>query len=282
MKISLGEKVNYYEKCPECGTPRAEGTERCINCGKSLLQITEKDVKVPEDEADMALYKARSDKSASENLKELKGKSKLRYFVDYYLGKVILGILIAALAGGLLYSFLKPKQDPVFYSAIVVSPFTPAGFQQFKADVENLLITDPKHQNVVLDNTYSSLVADYNSGMSFTVHMAAGEIDAIILSKDELKYQVNSEALKPVDQVISKEIYARIPEEAKVKVVPTYPQENGDFVEGEEAVYGLNLEKFLERINGFETSSKYCIAFTSITENYDNINAVVKYIFDIK
>jgi hypothetical protein len=164
----------------------------------------------------------------------------------------------------------------------VVSPFTPAGFQQFKADVENLLITDPKHQNVVLDNTYSSLVADYNSGMSFTVHMAAGEIDAIILSKDELKYQVNSEALKPVDQVISKEIYARIPEEAKVKVVPTYPQENGAFVEGEEAVYGLNLEKFLERINGFETSSKYCIAFTSITENYDNINAVVKYIFDIK
>ncbi|MBR4816192.1 MAG: hypothetical protein IKZ73_02870, partial [Lachnospiraceae bacterium] len=72
------------------------------------------------------------------------------------------------------------------------------------------------------------------------------------------------------------------PVEAKVKVVPTYPQVNGAFVEGDEAVYGLNLEKFLERINGFETSSKYCIAFTSITENYDNINAVVKYIFDIK
>ena len=36
MKISLGAKVNYYSKCPFCGTARAEGSEKCINCGKDV------------------------------------------------------------------------------------------------------------------------------------------------------------------------------------------------------------------------------------------------------
>ena len=71
MKISLGEKVNYLAKCPYCGTPRAEGAEKCVNCGKSLLEITEKDTSVPDEDKDVALYQARSDKSASETLKEL-------------------------------------------------------------------------------------------------------------------------------------------------------------------------------------------------------------------
>ena len=76
MKISLGAKVNYYSKCPFCGTARAEGTEKCINCGKSLLQITEQENTIPDEDKDIALYKARDEKTASENLKELKGKNK--------------------------------------------------------------------------------------------------------------------------------------------------------------------------------------------------------------
>ena len=280
MKISLGEKVNYYAKCPFCGTPRAEGTEKCVNCGKSLLQITEKDNSVPDEDKDVALYKARSEKSASENLKELKGKSKFRYFMDYYFGKVVFGIIIAALAGGLLYTFLKPRQKPVMYATIVVSPFTPAGYEQFRVDLENMLITDPKHENVVLD-TCSSLVADYNSGMAFMMHMAAGEIDLLICSKDELKYQVNSEALTPIGNVISKELLDKIPESAKIKIIPTYPQDDGSFIEGKEDVYALNLEGFLKKINGFDTTDKYCVAITSITEKKDNIEKVIRYMFDI-
>ena len=281
MKISLGAKVNYYSKCPFCGTARAEGSEKCINCGKSLLQITEQENTIPDEDKDMALYQARDEKSASETFKSLSGKGKLRYFKDYYLGKVVLGVIIAALAIGLLYSFLKPRQTPALYTVIVVNPFTPTGYDQFMADLEEMLITDPKHQNIVLDNSYSSLVADYNSSMAYTMHMAAGEIDMIIFNKDELKYQVNSEALIPVDQAISEEVYDKLPDDIKIKVVPTYPQENGDFKEGEEAVYGLNIEKFLERINGFETSSKYCVAFTRITEKHDTLDKVVKYMFDI-
>lgn len=281
MKISLGAKVNYYSKCPFCGTARAEGTEKCINCGKSLLQITEQENTIPDEDKDIALYKARDEKTASENLKELKGKNKFRYFMDYYFGKVVFGIILAALACGLLYSFFKPRQEPALYTVIVVNPFTPTAYDQFKADLEEMLVTDPKHQNIILDNNYSSLIADYNSGMAFTMHMAAGEVDMVIFNKDELKYQVNSEALIPVDQAISKDIFNKLPDDIKIKVTPTYPLDNGDFKYGEEAVYGLNIEKFLERINGFETSSKYCVAFTRITEKHDALDTVVKYMFDI-
>ena len=281
MKISLGEKVNYLSKCPYCGTPRAEGAEKCVNCGKSLLEITEKDTSVPDEDKDVALYQARSDKSASENLKELKGKNKFRYFMDYYFGKVVFGLIIAALVGGLLYTFLKPRQTPVMYATIVVSPFTPTGYDQVMADLEDMLITDPRHQNVVLD-ICSSLVADYNSGMAFMMHMAAGEVDLLICSKDELKYQVNSEALAPVSKILSKELLDKIPDSAKITVVPTFPQDDGSFIEGEEEVYALNIEEFLKRINGFDTSNKYCVAITSITDKKENIEKVIKYMFDIK
>ncbi|MBR4343792.1 MAG: hypothetical protein IKP88_14040 [Lachnospiraceae bacterium] len=228
------------------------------------------------------IYRNREQKTASETFKDLKGKAKVRYFVDYYLGKIILVTAILAIIGSVLYTTLKPKPSPVFYTIIVVSPFTPAGLDQFKADLEDMFVTDPKKEEVIMDNSYSSIVADYNSSIAYTMHMAAQEVDMLILTKDELKYQVNSKALVPIESVISKQVYEKIPDSAKHKVIPTYPLDNGDFEEGEEAVYGLNIESFLTKINGFETTDKYVIAFTGISQHADKFDDVVKYIFDIK
>ena len=242
--------------------------------------IKESSVKTVLDE-NADIYRARETKTASETFKTLKGKEKARYFVDYYLAKILIVVAIVALLGSVLYTTLKPKPKSIYYVAIVVTPFLPDAQTQFKEDLTKLLTADPDKEEVTFDANYSSLIADYNSGISYTMHMAAGEIDMVILTKDELKYQVNNEAFVPIDQVVSKSVYDQIPDSAKHKVVPTYPQDNGDFIEGEEDVYGLNISSFLERINGFETSDKYCVAFTSISQNKDKIDTIVKYMFDL-
>ena len=141
MKIALGEKVNYYAECPYCGTKRKEGTDSCSKCGKSLIQTVEKvNDEAEEDDGEVSLYKVREEKSASENFKNLKGKAKFSYFKDYYLGKVIVAVLILALLGGLVYTFLKPKQEPVLYIAMIVSPFMPEAQEQFKADLTDMFV----------------------------------------------------------------------------------------------------------------------------------------------
>lgn len=284
MKIALGEKVNYYSECPFCGTPREEGRDSCVKCGRSLIETVEKkdDPVIKDDEDDMSLYKTREEKSQSETFKSLTGKAKWNYFKDYYLAKIIVAVIIVALLGSLIYTSLKPKPENAFYTAIVVSPFIPAAQDQFEKDLTELLVTDTKKEEIYLDTTYSSLIADYNSMLSYTMHLTAGEIDMVILSKDELKYQVNSKSLVPITDVVSKEVFDKIDESAKYSVLPTYLQDNGEAEFGEEAVYGLNIEKFLEKINGFETSNKYCVAFTCIAPHKDKIDTVVKYLFDIK
>ena len=282
MKIALGEKVNYYSECPYCGTKRAEGKESCVKCGKSLIKDVEKvNEDDQQDDGEVSLYKARQERSASETFKSLKGKSKARYFVDYYLGKIIVIAIILAIVGSLVYTTLKPKQEPVLYIAMVVSPFMPSAHEQFKQDLTDMFVKDSDHENIMLDTNYSSLIADYNSMMSFTMHMSAGEIDMIICTKDELKYQVNNGVIIPVKEAISAELYDKIDYDTKYKVTPAKLLDNGDAEYGEEDVYGLNLEKFLEKINGFETSNKYVIAFTAIAPHKEKFDDVTKYIFDI-
>ena len=282
MKIALGEKVNYFSECPYCGTPRVNGKDYCEKCGKSLINTVENKDEISSEDQEMSLYKAREEKSTSENFKSLTGKAKWNYFKDYYLAKIIVAVIIAALLGSLIYTMAKPKPETAFYTAIVVSPFMPQALDQFEDDLNEIICTDTKKEAVYIDATYSSLVADYNSMLAYTMHMSAGEIDMVILSKDELKYQANSKALVPIKDVVSKDILDKIDDSAKYSVTPAYLQDNGAAEYGEEDVYGLNIEKYLEKINGFETSNKYCIAFTSIAPHKDKIDDVVKYFFDIK
>jgi hypothetical protein len=227
------------------------------------------------------IYRTREQKSASDTFKDLKGKAKVRYFVDYYLGKVLLGLAIAGLLGGLVYTTLKPRKETVFYTAVVVSPFYPEAMDKFTEDIEKIVMTDPEKEQIIVDNNYSSLIADYNSSLSYTMHMSAGEIDMVILTKEELKYQVNNKAVIPVEKAISKEVYDKLPDSVKHKVLPTYLLDNGDMQEGEEAVYGLNIEKYLEKVNGIETSNRYVVAFTDISKHKDKFDSIVKYLFDL-
>ena len=81
---------------------------------------------------------------------------------------------------------------------------------------------------------------------------------------------------------IPKDILEKIDESAKYKVTPAYLQDSGDVEYGEEGVYGLNIEKFLEKMNGFETSNKYCVAFTTIAHNKEKFDDIVKYMFDVQ
>lgn len=282
MKIALGEKVNYYEVCPYCGTPRGEGKESCEKCGKSLILDVEKKKEDVDDSEDVSLYRVRDEKSASQTFKSLKGKNKARYFVDYYLAKVIIAVIVLSLLGSLAYTMLKPRPKSIFNVAVVVSPFIPASLDQFEEDLTNLFVKDKSKEMVSVDTGYVSLVADYNSMVSYTMHLAAQEIDMVILTKDELKYQVNNQSLISVESVISKEILDKIDESAKYKVTPAYLKDSGEAEYGEEEVYGLNIESFLARINGFETSNKYCIGFTAVKEHTDKFDEVVKYMFDIK
>ena len=251
------------------------------NDNKFIEESDKENAKKTALDGDADIYRARTQKSASDTFKDLKGKAKFRYFVDYYLGKVLLGLAIAALLGGLVYTMLKPKKETVFYTAVVVSPFYPEAKEQLAEDLLNICGSDPDKEQVIIDDNYSSLIADYNSSLSYTMHMSAGEVDMVILTKEELKYQVNNRAVIPVEQAISKEVFDKLPDSVKHTLLPTYLLDNGDMEEGTEAVYGLNIEKYLEKANGIETSNRYVVAFTEISKHKDKFDAVVKYLFDI-
>jgi len=68
---------------------------------------------------DAALYSHKEDVSEQEKWASMTGKERWRYFADYYLGKIVVTVIILAVVGSILYTILTPKPEVVLSVAVV-------------------------------------------------------------------------------------------------------------------------------------------------------------------
>ena len=68
---------------------------------------------------DAEIYQKREEKTEKEKWKEMDGKAKAQYFADYYLGKLIVAVIIIGVGVSLLWHFFKPKDETVLYAAVI-------------------------------------------------------------------------------------------------------------------------------------------------------------------
>lgn len=227
-----------------------------------------------------SIYQKKENKTPKEIFKELKGKEKVTYFCNYYLGKILLALAVVILVVSLIYTmFFKVVPEDQLCCYVINSPLSPAAVTTMKEELTELFVKDEDREQITVDDNYYFWSADYNYRMAFVAHIASGEVDMLILDRNEFYNQVNNEILVPVDKVISPELYSKLSEYYELATPKFTDYDNVEKV-GEEAVYGLNVAPLISRINSdFVAVSDYCVAFVANSQHTDKFDDFVKYLY---
>lgn len=215
-------------------------------------------------EDNAAIYAKRDERPAKERFKDLKGQEKWQFFKDYILIKLVVGVIIAALVGSLLYSMFKPKPETLMYVAVINNPFDKDNIDTMTDELTDCFVTDPKKEEIRLDSDFYFAGNDYNARMKFMTMIAAGGIDSAIFPSAEFGNYLEGEAYAELSTVLAPQTLEKLD-----KYV----------IRAEGGEYALDITEFIENRLAAQLTSKYYIACISNSKHRDNFEKLVEYIF---
>lgn len=187
---------------------------------------------------DAALYNRKENVSEKEKWKEMTGKRRLRYFVDYYLGKILLTALALAVGGSILHTMLSPKPESVFSVAIINDAENQSYYNVLQEQLEKTIGLDEETQETIFDTGYYFSGADYQSWQKYGVYNTVGDLDVSIFPKSLFEEYAPGEYFSPVADYLPSGLYSSLSEywvESPVKDL------KGNLIPGSENVYGIEL-----------------------------------------
>lgn len=245
------------------------------------LEAEKRDKSTVEENA--SIYKKQDERRENLKLKDLQGKEKLAYFRDYYLVKVIVAVALVAVVVGILISVLKPSPENVISAAVVENPMLNAQVAQIEKDLTEMFVKDEAKESILFDTNYylGSTYGAY-SVMKLSTMIAAGDLDIMILPRDNFQTQLNGDAVARLEDVFGSEelekwsdlIIAATPYETDMNTGETTYYAEGN--------YGLSFNKYLEGL-GLELDeehSEYIFCVTSNTPHTEACRQVAHYFFD--
>lgn len=165
---------------------------------------------------DAEIYTKRTKESEKEIRKNLDSKQKLQYFKDYYLPKILVGLLMAALLVWLGRDFFADRKDVVLYITIVDDVIAPDKVEELKHEFEELLDVDTQKQEIVINADFSSNSMDSMSQL--TTYMFAGEVDVVIAPPKEFETLGRTGHFMTYDQSDVTSFYGHYEEEERLYV----------------------------------------------------------------
>ena len=215
-------------------------------------------------EDDAAIYAKRDERPAKERFKDLRGEEKWQFFKDYILGKLIIGVVIAALLIHLLYSIFGPKPENIMYVAVIDDPFGSVYIDKMTAELTELFVRDPKKEEIRLDSDFYFVSNDYNLRMKLMTMIAGKDIDFIILPEGEFKLYMDSDIFADLSTVLTGE---------RLKELEAYR------VEFEGVPYALDITGVVSKILGVEILEKYYVGCIVNSDRQERFDAFVEYLF---
>ena len=187
---------------------------------------------------DAALYNRKESTSEKEKWMEMSGKRRLRYFLDYYLGRILAVTLVLAVVGSILYTILSPKPESVFSVAVVNDSANQLHYDALQTQLNELLEIDEETEETIFDTGYFFSSADYQSFQKFAIYNTVGDLDVSIFPQSLFEEYAPGKHFSPVAEYLSSGLYSSLSENwVESKVL----DEQGNLMEGTETVYGIDL-----------------------------------------
>lgn len=201
-----------------------------------------------DDEAE--IYQKRETKTEKEKWKQMDGKAKIQYFADYYMGKLIVAVIIIGVAASLLWHFFKPKDETILYAAVIDESMDAKKLADTTSELEKICQADGRHQKVKIDDSF------YLKDQALTrleVYVESKQVDVIIADQKTFKKLAGYGYFENVD-TFAKDNDLRGYENLYVyangyKDTGDESKEDDDTAKGESLPYGIDLsgsEKYMD------------------------------------
>ena len=152
---------------------------------------------------DAEIYAHNTDKMTDkEKFASLDAKGKWEFFKNYYLGKIVVGVIVAALLISLGWNIFKPRPETVFNISVSDLALSETEVETLQAEVMTLLGCDGKKQTVETYNNMFLITDSYNSMQFFVVHLASGELDVIFMPQQVFEGLAPNSYFMPVTDVL--------------------------------------------------------------------------------
>ncbi len=226
---------------------------------------------------DSELYKHSTDNmTEKEKFRSLDAKGKWEFFASYYLGKIVLTIVIIGLLGSLLWNIFKPRPNEVI--GVIVTDFVMSEEEtaRVNADFMEVLGLDPEKNEVnFLTNMYF-LTDEYNSMQYFAVHLASGDGNVVIMPESVFKNLAPNGYFLTAEEFLSEKELSALSD--RFVKSPLINDELTAYVEGSEADYGI-LISGTEYVSGNGCKEPIVLAVCGNTKDLDKVDQLIKLLF---
>ena len=224
---------------------------------------------------DAALYNRKESASEKEKWQSMSGKRRLRYFLDYYLGRILAVTLVLAVVGSILYTMLSPKPESVFSVGVINDSANQLYYDALQAQLNELLGVDNETEETVFDTGYYFDNTEYQSFQKFSIYNTVGDLDVSIFPLSKFKEYAPAEHFSPVAEYLSSGLYSSLSEylvESKVQDI------QGNILDGTETVYGIDLSGtwFYQTC---PSNEPMILVINLAPKNADNIETFLKLLF---
>ena len=222
-----------------------------------------------------ALYSHKEDVSEKEKWQTMSGKERWQYFADYYLGKIVVIIIVLAVVGSILHTMLTPKPEVILSVAVVNDGDNPALYEDLQSKFNAHIALDEKTQQTVFDTGYYFNDYDYQSWQKYSMYNMVGDLDVSIMPYSCFEKYAPGEIFSPVAVQLSSGLYALLSE----YLLETMREDGqGGMLPGSETIYGIDISSTW-LYSGQQRTEPMVLVINLAPKNVENIERFLKFLF---
>ncbi len=222
-----------------------------------------------------ALYSHREDVSEKEKWATMTAKERLRYFADYYLGKIIVTLIVVGVLISIAVTMLRPKPEIMLSVAVVEDGINQTVYDDLKIKLEEAMGLDTEKQETVFHTNFNFSNGDYQSWQTFAIYNMVGDLDVTIMPKSTFEKNAPGNYFSTIDAFVSAEMLETL-EPYLMEI--TLINDDGTVIPGTEAVYGINLsETWLYK--NVRREEPMVLVINAAPKHAENIEALLSLLF---
>lgn len=224
---------------------------------------------------DAALYKHKEDVSEKEKWASMNTKERFRYFVDYYLGKIVAILIIVAVLGSILHTMLTPKPNIVLSVAVVEDAINQTIYDDLQTKFNELIALNEETQQTLFDTSYYFSGGDYQAWQKFSMYNMVGDLDVTIMPRSVFEKYAPGDYFSPVSTHLSSGIYGSLSE---YLLETMRLDDEGNVIPDSETVYGIDLSSTW-LYEGQQKEDPMVLVINAAPKNIENIEKLLTLLF---
>lgn len=222
-----------------------------------------------------ALYSHREDVSEKEKWESMTIKERLRYFADYYLGKIVAVVVVLAVIGSVAYTMLRPKPDTMLSVAVVEDSINQAVYDDLKIKLETAMGLDTEKQEILFDTGYYFSNGDYQAWQKFSMLNLVGDLDVTLMPKSLFEEYAPGNFFSTVPPYLSDGLSAAL-EPYFMEISLT--NDDGTEIPESKAVYGIDLSSAWIYQN-VQREEPMVLVINAAPKHAENIETFLSFLF---